>query len=155
LACGPSSVRSRARGSGWRALGCASRWRGRWPGSSVGLRSSVPPDYAAGALIRKLWSPETRRRTLWWTLGVVLTIGLVAASPVLMGGSPPSKIILATGQPGGVYDSFGHEYQKRLGAQGLKVELVNTAGSVDNFRRIIEGKVDVAFAQSGTYQAVT
>src|SRR5262245_64573271 len=72
-----------------------------------------------------------------------------------MGGSPPSKIVLATGQPGGVYDSFGREYQKRLGAQGLKVELVNTAGSVDNFRRIIEGKVDIAFAQSGTYQVVT
>jgi TRAP transporter TAXI family solute receptor len=75
-------------------------------------------------------------------------------SAYLWGGSPPSKIVLATGQPGGVYDTFGHEYQKRLGAQGLKVELVNTAGSVDNFRRIIEGKVDIAFAQSGTYQTV-
>ena len=88
-------------------------------------------------------------------VGVLLTIALVVVSAYLWGGSPPSKIVLATGQPGGVYDSFGHEYQKRLGAQGLKVELVNTAGSVDNFRRIIEGKVDIAFAQSGTYQAVS
>jgi TRAP transporter TAXI family solute receptor len=87
-------------------------------------------------------------------VGILLTIALVVVSAYLWGGSPPSKIVLATGQPGGVYDSFGHEYQKRLGAQGLKVELVNTAGSVDNFRRIIEGKVDIAFAQSGTYQVV-
>ena len=87
-------------------------------------------------------------------VGILLTIALVVVSGYLWGGSPPSKIVLATGQPGGVYDSFGHEYQKRLGAQGLKVELVNTAGSVDNFRRIIEGKVDIAFAQSGTYQVV-
>jgi len=101
-----------------------------------------------------LWSPETRRRTLLWTVGIVLTIALVVVSAYLWGGSPPSKIVFATGQPGGVYDSFGREYQKRLGAQGLKVELVNTAGSVDNFRRIIEGKVDIAFAQSGTYQTV-
>ena len=101
-----------------------------------------------------LWSPDTRRRTLGWMVGIVLTIALVAVSAFIWGGSPPSKIVLATGQPGGVYDSFGREYQKRLGAQGLKVELVNTAGSVDNFRRIIEGKVDVAFAQSGTYQIV-
>ena len=101
-----------------------------------------------------LWSPETRRRTLLWTVGILLTIALVVASAYLWGGSPPSKIVLATGQAGGVYDSFGREYQKRLGAQGLKVELVNTAGSVDNFRRIIEGKVDIAFAQSGTYQTV-
>ncbi|HEX6774813.1 MAG TPA: TAXI family TRAP transporter solute-binding subunit [Methylomirabilota bacterium] len=87
-------------------------------------------------------------------VGILLTIALVVVSAYLWGGSPPSKIVLATGQPGGVYDSFGREYQKRLGAQGLKVELVNTAGSVDNFRRIIEGKVDIAFAQSGTYQVV-
>jgi uncharacterized protein len=101
-----------------------------------------------------LWSPETRRRTLLWTVGILLTVALVVVSAYLWGGSPPSKIVLATGQAGGVYDSFGREYQKRLGAQGLKVELVNTAGSVDNFRRIIEGKVDIAFAQSGTYQTV-
>lgn len=100
------------------------------------------------------WSLETRRRTFLWMAGIVLTIALVGVSAYLWGGSPPSKIVLATGQPGGVYDSFGHEYQKRLGAAGLKVELVNTAGSVDNFRRIIEGKVDIAFAQSGTYQMV-
>jgi len=101
-----------------------------------------------------LWSPETRRRTFLWMAGIVLTIALVAVSAYLWGGSPPSKIVFATGQPGGVYDSFGREYQKRLRAEGLKVELVNTAGSVDNFRRIIEGKVDIAFAQSGTYQTV-
>lgn len=100
------------------------------------------------------WSPDTRRRTIAWIAGLGLTIVLIIVSAFLMGGSPPRKIVLATGQPGGVYDSFGHEYQKRLGAQGLKVELVNTAGSVDNFRRIIEGKVDIAFAQSGTYQLV-
>jgi len=102
-----------------------------------------------------LWSQDTRRRTIAWIVGIVLTVALIALSAFLMGGSPPSKIVLATGQPGGVYDSFGREYQKRLGAQGLKVELVNTAGSVDNFRRIIDGKVDVAFAQSGTYQTVS
>ena len=101
------------------------------------------------------WSQDTRRRTIAWIVGIVLTIALIAVSAFLMGGSPPSKIVLATGQPGGVYDSFAREYQKRLGAQGLKVELVNTAGSVDHFRRVMEGKVDVAFAQSGTYQTVS
>jgi len=103
----------------------------------------------------RFWSQDTRRRTIAWIVGIVLTIGLIAVSAVWLGGTPPPrKIVLATGQPGGVYDSFGHEYQKRLRAQGLNVELVNTAGSVDNFRRIIGGKADVAFAQSGTYQVV-
>lgn len=101
------------------------------------------------------WSQDTRRRTIAWIVGIVLTIVLVGVSALWLGGTPPSRIVLATGQPGGVYDSFGKEYQKRLRAQGLEVELVNTAGSVDNFRRIIDGKADVAFAQSGTYQVVS
>src|SRR5215475_12866264 len=104
--------------------------------------------------MRYPWSPDLRRRTMALIVIIALTVALIALSAYLMGGSPPSKIVLATGQPGGVYDSFGREYQRRLGAQGLKVELVNTAGSVDNFRRIIDGKVDMAFAQSGTYQTV-
>jgi uncharacterized protein len=102
------------------------------------------------------WSQDTRRRTIAWIVGIVLTIVLIGVSAVWLGGTPPPrKIVLATGQAGGVYDSFGREYQKQLRAQGLNVELVNTAGSVDNFRRIIAGKADVAFAQSGTYQVVS
>ncbi len=101
------------------------------------------------------WSQDTRFRTIAWIVGIVLTVVLIGVSARWLGGTPPpNRIVLATGQAGGVYDSFGHEYEKRLRAQGLKVELVNTAGSVDNLRRIIEGKADVAFAQSGTYQIV-
>ena len=103
-----------------------------------------------------LWSQDTRRRSIAWIVGVALTIVLIGVSAIWLGGTPPPrKIVLATGQPGGVYDSFGREYQKRLRAHGLTVELVNTAGSVDNFRRIMAGKADVAFAQSGTYQVVS
>jgi TRAP transporter TAXI family solute receptor len=102
------------------------------------------------------WSHDTRFRAIAWIVGIVLTIVLIGVSARWLGGTPPpKKIVLATGQAGGVYDSFGREYAKRLSALGLKVELVNTAGSVDNFRRVIAGKADVAFAQSGTYQVVT
>ncbi|HXJ84075.1 MAG TPA: TAXI family TRAP transporter solute-binding subunit [Candidatus Methylomirabilis sp.] len=99
-------------------------------------------------------SREARRREIAWIAAVILTGVLIVVSIALMGGTPPKKIVMATGQPGGMYDTFGREYARRLGAQGLKVELVNTAGSVDNFRRIVDGKVDVAFAQSGTYQLI-
>jgi len=104
----------------------------------------------------RFWSPDTRFRTIAWLVAIVLTIVLIGVSAEWLGGAPPpKKIVLATGQAGGVYDSFGREYAKRLNVLGLKVELINTAGSVDNFRRIIAGKADVAFAQSGTYQVVT
>jgi len=104
----------------------------------------------------RFWSPDTRFRTFAWIVVIALTVLLGAVSARWLGDAPPpNKIVMATGQAGGVYDSFGREYAKRLSTQGLRVELVNTAGSVDNFRRIIAGKVDIAFAQSGTYQVVT
>jgi TRAP-type uncharacterized transport system substrate-binding protein len=101
-----------------------------------------------------LWSPDSRRRTIAWIVGSVLTVALIGVSVALMGGAPPRKIVLATGQASGMYDAFGREYQRRLAARGLQVELVNTAGSVDNLRRVLDGKVDMAFAQSGTYTLV-
>jgi len=105
--------------------------------------------------MRNLWSPDTRHHAIAWVVGSVLTVLLIGVSLALMGGAPPRKIVLATGQAGGMYDTFGREYQRRLAAQGLTVELVGTAGSVDNFRRIVRGTVDVAFAQSGTYSVVS
>src|SRR5262249_20929681 len=72
-------------------------------------------------------------------------------SMLLMGPSPPKKIIMATGQEGGGYDTFGKKYRERLGKMGLEVELVNTQGSIDNLERLARGEVDVAFAQAGTY----
>jgi TRAP transporter TAXI family solute receptor len=66
----------------------------------------------------------------------------------------PDKIRLATGASGGGYDTFGHLYQSRLGTAGLKVELENTNGSIDNLLHLLSGKADVAFAQGGTYGLV-
>jgi hypothetical protein len=50
------------------------------------------------------WSQDMRRRTIAWIAGLVLTIVLIAVSANWLGGTPPPrKIVLATGQPGGVY----------------------------------------------------
>jgi TRAP-type uncharacterized transport system substrate-binding protein len=81
----------------------------------------------------------------------MLTIAMLGLSMLLTGPSPPSKIRMATGQEDGGYDTFGKQYQKRLGRMGLKVELVNTQGSMDNLERLVHGEVDIAFAQAGTY----
>jgi TRAP transporter TAXI family solute receptor len=98
---------------------------------------------------------RTHRRLLAWGSVVILTLVLVGLSRLWLEPPPPSRIVLATGQPGGTYDSLGREYASQLRRQGLRVEIVQTNGSVDNLERLIQGKVDLAFAQGGTSSLVS
>ena len=63
--------------------------------------------------------------------------------------SPPSRLVLATGEEGGAYAIFGRAYQDRLAAFGIDVELRSSASSRENLELLGAGEADVAFAQSG------
>jgi uncharacterized protein len=102
----------------------------------------------------ELKSPEKRRRRKLWIVLILLTAATLGLSFWLMGPAPPRQIVLATGQEGGGYDTFGKQYQTRLGRMGLGVELVNTNGSVENLQLLLNGEADVAFVQAGTYPLV-
>ncbi len=93
-----------------------------------------------------------RRRR--WLIAGILIVATVVASYFLAGPSPPRQIRLATGQPGGMYDTFGTQYVARLGRIGLHVTTVPSSGSLDNLRSLLRGEVDVAFVQGGTYPLV-
>jgi TRAP transporter TAXI family solute receptor len=97
---------------------------------------------------------ERRRRIVFWIAVVVLTGAAAALSYHLTGPPPPRKVRLATGEAGGAYAEFGRRYAEMLGEQGLEVELIETAGGIDNFYRLRDGKADVALVQSGTYDRV-
>jgi uncharacterized protein len=90
-------------------------------------------------------------RLALWAVAAALTAVVVGLSLRFADPFPPTRIVLATGQPGGAYDGFGREYQSRLAREGLRVELRRTAGSVENLERLLRGEVDVAFVQGGTY----
>jgi len=89
-----------------------------------------------------------------WVVAAGLTVAFIGLSLRFMDPFPPNRIVLATGQPGGAYESFGREYQSRLAREGLRVELRRSAGSVENLERLLRGEVDVAFVQGGTYPLV-
>jgi TRAP-type uncharacterized transport system substrate-binding protein len=89
-------------------------------------------------------------RLALWAAAAVLTVAVVGLSLRFVDPFPPTRIVLATGQPGGAYDDFGREYQRRLAREGLRAELRRTAGSVENLERLLKGEVDVAFVQGGT-----
>jgi TRAP transporter TAXI family solute receptor len=97
---------------------------------------------------------ERRSRKRLWLIGVVLFLVALLVSIWIMGPAPPRKIVMATGEEGMAYDRLGKEYQQRLGKMGLSVELINSAGSLDNLRLLLEGKADLALVQAGTYASV-
>src|SRR5689334_10619381 len=103
-----------------------------------------------GRVLRRLRRPRLRT---WLPLAVMMTLALLLGL-YLRQSSPPRKIVMATGQEGGMYDTFGLEYARRLGRLGLQVEIVRTNGSVDNLRRVIGRTADVAFVQAGTHPLV-
>jgi TRAP-type uncharacterized transport system substrate-binding protein len=75
-------------------------------------------------------------------IGVALIGFLIALS--LMEPAPPRSIKFGAGAKGGAYFAFAERYQALLGEQGVAVELVETAGSVDNLRLLAAGDVDAA-----------
>ena len=85
-----------------------------------------------------------------WVLAIVLSLLLLVTGAIMSGPSPPTRIVIATGQPVGMYHEFGGQYQKRLGRLGLQVDLRPTNGSIDNLQRLLRREVDVAFVQGGT-----
>lgn len=62
---------------------------------------------------------------------------------------PPSHIILAAGSASGDYYHYAHEYKNALAKEGITVEVLETAGSLENADLLTEGKADLAFIQSG------
>lgn len=75
-------------------------------------------------------------------LFIALVVGRVQAGP-------PARVTFAAGPSDGAYYKFAKEYQQRLTAKGLEVEVLTTSGSVENLRLLREGQADVAFVQSG------
>ncbi|QOY96548.1 ABC transporter substrate-binding protein [Massilia sp. UMI-21] len=64
--------------------------------------------------------------------------------------APPRRLAMATGQFNSAYEEFGRQYAKRLARDEITLTLQPSLGSADNLRRLIDGKADVAFVQSGS-----
>ena len=91
------------------------------------------------------------RSDLWKIWGGVVALTLIgfAIAWRFVEPGPPRTIRLATGAPEGAYYRFGTEYAEHLAASGLEVQIVETAGTVDNLGLLANGGADVAFVQGG------
>ncbi|MGF1501302.1 MAG: hypothetical protein ACFBSD_05760 [Paracoccaceae bacterium] len=76
----------------------------------------------------------------------VAALGLVFWALDLL---PPDRATMAAGQKGGGYDAIAEQYAQILARDGIRLEIVETAGSVENGRRLANGTADTALVQGG------
>lgn len=85
--------------------------------------------------------------------GTIITIVGFIIAYQFVAPAPPDHITIATGSTNGAYYAFGKAYSKMLQKYGITLEVINTAGSVENLQLLDkdDGGVDVAFLQGGIH----
>lgn len=79
------------------------------------------------------------------TVGVILFIGLALSATVFMfvEAAAPDTITIAGGPPGSTFYATAEKYQKILAKNGVKLKIIASEGSMDNFRMLSNPKLDV------------
>jgi len=69
--------------------------------------------------------------------------------------APPTTLTISAGQKGGAYYAHAESYRDYLRQRGIRVEIFDSAGSMENIERLKSGAADVAFVQSGLVSTAT
>ena len=86
---------------------------------------------------------------VWGLLILIVIVGFVVTYQYV--GAPPPKVIrIATGAKNGAYFAFAQRYARLLANDGIALEVVSTAGSVENFALLKRGEVSLALVQGGS-----
>ncbi len=88
----------------------------------------------------------------YW-LAAVLAIALMVLALQFIKPAPPSKIIFASGGQGGAYQAYAERYKVLFASVGVEVEVLTTAGSIENLELLRNGDADMALLQGGTAEA--
>src|SRR3954467_3653753 len=83
---------------------------------------------------------------------VLIAVALLVAAYVMLDPTPPKRVVLATGPENSAYAKWGELYAAELKRYGIRVELRQTMGSLQNRRLLRDSKekVDLAFVQGGS-----
>lgn len=82
-------------------------------------------------------------------LAVVIAAGCAVALFLALDILPPDRLRFAAGRDGGGYHAVAQRYAAVLARDGIVVEIVETAGSVENAGLLEAGEADVALLQGG------
>ena len=102
------------------------------------------------------WRGLSPREWVWlvgpWLLGVLIIIGLAVHT---WQPAPPKSIVIATGVQGSAAHRSGERYRTALAKRDIKVELLNTTGSIENRAKLLndDAIVSAGFVQTGIVTA--
>jgi TRAP-type uncharacterized transport system substrate-binding protein len=92
----------------------------------------------------------SRQRVQWFVIMLALLVGAVVWLVVrFLSPTPPSKVVLSSGDVNGAYHAAASKYQATLAQHGVQLEVRPSAGSVENLARLESQEVDIAFVQGG------
>jgi TRAP transporter TAXI family solute receptor len=101
---------------------------------------------------RWYWTAMVESLKVWGLIAVLVGAGFVVTYQ-FVAAPPPKAIRIATGDANGAYYAFAQLYRRRLATDGITLEVVQTAGSVENLERLRSGDVTLALVQGGTATA--
>lgn len=84
-----------------------------------------------------------------WPVVLLFVIG-VSVLVYVVRPLPPFHLKLATGQPNSSLEALGKKYADYFEKNGVRLELVPTAGAYENIELLKQGKVDAAFSLGGS-----
>ena len=85
--------------------------------------------------------------TAWW---IVLLAGIgFAVAYQFVEPAPPTKIAISTGSESGAYYQFAKRYATILAKNGITLEVLTSAGSLENLDRLKKDEVQIGFVQGG------
>jgi len=86
---------------------------------------------------------------LWFPI-ILLIAAIFWLSAQFVKPAPAKELTIATGRKGGSYFEFANRYKLLLENQGIKVNIIETAGSLDILKLLNNHKADIGFVQGGT-----
>jgi TRAP transporter TAXI family solute receptor len=89
---------------------------------------------------------------VWGVVTALVAAGFVVTYQ-FVSPPPPRTIRIATGGADGAYYAFARQYARLLADDGISLEVVPTAGSVENLQLLRSGNVTLALVQGGTASA--
>ncbi len=95
----------------------------------------------------------SRKQQLIAGAGFLLVLAIIIwALTRYISPAPPRTVTMTTGAADGAYHHFGEKYQAYLKANGIKLELQTSVGSVQNLERLQDKAMNAGFVQGGLGQ---